>query len=137
MTVYRVLSDKAITCSCPANFQKVFPCTSVEVKHDKHICIWLQLNVTCSCFGSAPLNFIVRLDLVVCTAVSHGFLPARSHGNPYWKRGNTGLWCLTCLTCLSKDARALIYNALMDRATGKPVSLWGKNKSSCNNCGWI
>lgn len=62
------------------------------------------------------------LGLVVWTAASHGFLPARSHGNPYWKTGNAALWCLTCLACLSKDARGLIYNALMDRATGKPPS---------------
>lgn len=63
------------------------------------------------------------LGPVVWTAASHGFLLARSHGDPYWKTGNSGLCCLTCLTCLSKDARGLIYNALTDRATGKPVLL--------------
>jgi len=62
---------------------------------------------------------------LVWTAVSHGFLPGPGHAvlaAPYWKTGSIGLWCLTCLTCLSEDASWLIYNALMDRATGKPIS---------------
>lgn len=48
---------------------------------------------------------------------------------PYWKTGNTVLRCLTCFTCLSEDVSGLIYNALMDRATGKPVSWWRSTRA--------
>lgn len=47
-------------------------------------------------------------------------------GAPYWKTGSIGLWCLTCL---SEDSSGLIYNALMDRTTGKHVFWWGSTRA--------
>lgn len=77
-------------------------------------CVGLLFCKSAASLGSGGLDCSVTWFPV---GPGHAVLAA-----PYWKTGSTGLWCLTCLTCLSEDASGFIYNALMDRATGKPAS---------------
>lgn len=100
----------------------LFPHIFDKTKQEKHLVLFMHLDYY---YFFLLCTVQSAFGLVVWTAGSHGFLPARSHGNLYWKTGNAALWCLAYLACLSKDARGLIYNALMDRATGKPPSSCG------------